>query len=529
MHDDMQVIRQLDFEKCLTDGQIPCRWVPDLGYGYGYPLFNYYPPLPYIVGQVWRTVGASFTDTVKFTALTQIILGAFFMYLLGASLTNKWGGLISALFFTYAPYHAVNIYIRGAMNEAWAATFFPLVLYFIRRAILDSKVKYYLGISLSFGLILLSHNPMALIFAPLAILWSLYWLFISQKQFLKTIVSLAMSVVLSLLFSAFYTLPLLVETKLVQIESMFSGYYHYSVHFATIKQLFISNFWGDGPSVWGTEDKMSFMIGYLHWILPIFVFIAYLFKFKKSHKFIDLFPPALVLIGFFSAFMSHERSTPFWQIFPVIQNVQFPWRFLNLTTFIFSTSIIFLVNLIKKPIFYVLIITSLLILNLGYFYPIHSGPVTDSQKFSGQSWRLLITASIYDYLPKSAETAPKSPSVGLIDEIIPSDISLTIKNEKHGTDWFFVNFNLNSDAQIIFGQLDFPNFLILDQDQPIPHFTENKLGRIGVNLKAGNHQLFAKLQNTPIRTLANLLSLVSWISLFICLIRYLWLKLTPRK
>jgi len=46
MHDDMQMMRQLEMEKCIKDGQIPCRWVPDLGYEYGYPLFNFYPPCP---------------------------------------------------------------------------------------------------------------------------------------------------------------------------------------------------------------------------------------------------------------------------------------------------------------------------------------------------------------------------------------------------------------------------------------------------------------------------------------------------
>ena len=81
MHDDMQPIRQLSFELCLKDGQIPCRWSPDLGYGYGYPLFNYYPALPYAIGQVFRTFGFSFLDSIKLTAVLQIILAAFFMYL----------------------------------------------------------------------------------------------------------------------------------------------------------------------------------------------------------------------------------------------------------------------------------------------------------------------------------------------------------------------------------------------------------------------------------------------------------------
>ena len=32
MHDDMQIMRIFELDKCLRDGQIPCRWVPDLGY-----------------------------------------------------------------------------------------------------------------------------------------------------------------------------------------------------------------------------------------------------------------------------------------------------------------------------------------------------------------------------------------------------------------------------------------------------------------------------------------------------------------
>ena len=54
MHDDMQMIRQFEMEKCFQDRQIPCRWAPDVGYGYGLPLFNYYPPLPYLIGQTFR-------------------------------------------------------------------------------------------------------------------------------------------------------------------------------------------------------------------------------------------------------------------------------------------------------------------------------------------------------------------------------------------------------------------------------------------------------------------------------------------
>ena len=54
-HDDVQVIRLYEMDKCFKDYQIPCRWVPDLGGLYGYPIFNYYAPFPYYVMEGFET------------------------------------------------------------------------------------------------------------------------------------------------------------------------------------------------------------------------------------------------------------------------------------------------------------------------------------------------------------------------------------------------------------------------------------------------------------------------------------------
>lgn len=187
MHDDMQIIRQLEMEKCLQDGQIPCRWSPDLGYGYGYPLFNFYPPMPYYVGELFRLLGFTFVTTVKLTALVQIVTSAFAMYILGVSLFGSVGGLMAAIFYAYAPYRAVNIYVRGAMNEAWASVFFPLIFYFSRQLIVSNgfSSKSFIFLSLSISGLLLSHNPMALTFIPFVALWCLYWTIINHQNITK--------------------------------------------------------------------------------------------------------------------------------------------------------------------------------------------------------------------------------------------------------------------------------------------------------------------------------------------------------
>ena len=42
--------RLVEFAHLLRQGVWFPRWAPDLAYGFGYPLFNYYPPLTYYLG-----------------------------------------------------------------------------------------------------------------------------------------------------------------------------------------------------------------------------------------------------------------------------------------------------------------------------------------------------------------------------------------------------------------------------------------------------------------------------------------------
>ena len=50
MHDDTQPARVFAMSQELKRGVFPVRLVDYLGYGFGYPLFNFYAPLPYYLG-----------------------------------------------------------------------------------------------------------------------------------------------------------------------------------------------------------------------------------------------------------------------------------------------------------------------------------------------------------------------------------------------------------------------------------------------------------------------------------------------
>src|SRR3990172_4216282 len=65
IHDNTQVERVFQMTKSISDGQFPVRWVDDLGYGYGYPIFNFYAPLPYYIGGAIYALGATGLTAAK--------------------------------------------------------------------------------------------------------------------------------------------------------------------------------------------------------------------------------------------------------------------------------------------------------------------------------------------------------------------------------------------------------------------------------------------------------------------------------
>jgi len=283
------------------------------------------------------------------------------------------------------------------------------------------------------------------------------------------------------------------------------------------------------------------MVGYLHWIVPAIIlgFIAFtIIKSRKKLKKIDSKYWLLILttlMALFTVFMAHNKSTFIWLLFPTIQKIQFPWRFLNHSAFLFSFSaagtVLILDKFFSKKSSFIAIglAVLLIIINVSHFTPIHYGPITDEQKFSGKAWVNQVTSGIYDYLPTTARIAAQGPAKDFVDEVSPSETTYSVTNGQKGSDWSLFDLNLNQDSTVTLAQLAFPEFVVTDNGTKIDYQIEPELGRIVVDLPAGNHQLFVKFTNTPIRTISNFISLFAWLIFGIFLLNPLWKKLTFKK
>src|SRR3989344_3543413 len=108
VHDDTQVARVYEMSRALKDGYFPVRWVKDLGYGYGYPIFNFYAPLSYYIGGFLNIIGFDSLHSTKIMMVLGIYLSAVSMFFLARNIWGDIGGVVSSVFYVFAPYHALR-------------------------------------------------------------------------------------------------------------------------------------------------------------------------------------------------------------------------------------------------------------------------------------------------------------------------------------------------------------------------------------------------------------------------------------
>ncbi|KKP39474.1 hypothetical protein A2130_02320 [Candidatus Woesebacteria bacterium GWC2_33_12] len=504
--DDLQIIRIFEMRRCFLDFQIPCRWVPDMGWGNGMPLFNFYGVAAYYVGGLLSFI-FGFLGASKLLFFASLMLGSIGIYLLVNKLWGKYAGLTSAILYMFAPYKALDVYVRGALSESIALTIIPFVFYFYYK-------KGYILATLFLALFLITHNIMTVIFLPVLLLWILYLLYLNKFKDIKLVF---ISLFLALGMSSFFTLPAFLEKDLVQTESLTRFELDYRANFIGVKQLFLDRVWGYGTSIPGPEGKMNFQIGWPYWLLSISsLVVVFLKNSKRSTKYLII---AIFSVFILSIFMTHNKSSFIWERISILKFFQFPWRFLSLSIFsasILGGAIIYFLDDKWQKVISILIITLTIILNWGYFRPREYYDINDSQKLTGNLWEEQSRGALLDYLPKTAleprEGAPSEPLIVLGKANITNFINKTNK--------FSFNVEVDETVEIHLPIYYFPNWKIKVDGKNYPLDHDNLLGRISILLAQGQYKVVGNFRNTPIRLFANMISIFSIVGLLI------WLKNT---
>jgi len=286
--------------------------------GRGSPVFFFYGPFPYFLNSILRFLFSSDPYgwmILGFSFSLALIASGLSAYIWLREIVDKNSAFCAALFYMMLPYHlAVDLYYRFAFAEFWAFVWIPLILFFTRKIAANEKFAV-LKFGLAYFLLIVTHVPSALIFSPIPPIYAMVAVWREKNARIPFRVFCGM--IFGLGLSAFYLIPAIMNQANISSIVMTQGRYYYENGFLFSGQLL-------QPVVFrGFWNYVSWMTVILA-ITAVLSFITTKLACDEKNKKENMF---WVVVAFACVFMMFSISNWVWRIFPVLQKIQFPWRF----------------------------------------------------------------------------------------------------------------------------------------------------------------------------------------------------------
>ena len=508
-----------EMARALVSGQLPPRWGPDFLYGFGYPLFNFYYPGPFYLGAFVYFLSGNLRLSYEAVFEISAVVGSVGFYIFLRNHFSKMAALPASVLFIFTPYKAVEIFVRGAMGEFLSLALFPWILFFTEKYIDSRKRKWFVLLGAAAFLTIISHNYFwVLIFIFCGLYFLLRGCFDKNYHYLKSFVVAA---VFSLLASAYWWSPALIEQKLLITQTPFP----LIDHFPFVKQLFLP-FWGYGASVWGPNDGMSFQLGVVNVVSVLLAILVILLLKNKNRQAIYIWS----LLSFvLCLFFMNSRSYFIWNLVPFYNLFQFPWRLLAFAGFFSSLCAALTIEVLRdnkkrllSSLVFCLIIVSSTALTINYFKPSRIFYKSDTdylqRMFTSQPFTKNASVS-EDYINYSEDylLLPKwvaqKPNVTYKGKFASKDESVKVLDIKKISEVSWQAEVEAADAgKIYFYSLYFPGWEA-SVDGHKAQIGYGDLGQIELNLPKGTKSVHVYWQETDLRKAADVISLLSLIAM----------------
>jgi hypothetical protein len=491
------VARIANFYQNLSEGVLIPRWAANLNWGYGHPILEFLYPLPSYIASFFHFVGFSLVNSTKMVYALGMLFSLVFMYLWLSQFTTKYAALFGAVLYSYAPYRFVELYVRGDIGENLAFAFIPLVLFSIYKLSKKNNYKFIVLGGFSLAFLILTHNAISLMFVPFIFFYALLLIYFSKER-KKYFINLVLLAVLGFSLSCFFWIPALLEAKYTLRNIVTKGTYIQS--FVSIQQLIY------GPWSYGGTGQFTVQFGLFQWI-SLIAYPLLITKLKKNKEKLYL-ATGLLIYTIFAAFLMLPVSNFIWSRFLLLQNFQFPWRFLAIVVFTTAVLGALLFEIIPKKLNlnYVLAAFIVIILFISSFY-----------------WHpkayLYKPASFYTGIYNSTtDTGESSPiwSVRFMEERPMShmqviDGSAFIKELKRTSTEHKYQVNVYRNTSFEENTLYFPGWEIKANGVLLPLQFQNPRyrGIMTFNLSKGSYIVEATYKETKLRLFADIISFIT--------------------
>jgi hypothetical protein len=525
------------FDRAMAQRQFPVRWIEWVRDGHGQPLFSFYQPGLYYLTQITHLVVPSLSRSLIFTVLVAWCLGSWFTFAWLRPLGNI-PAAVAAIAFAFSPYLVLDVFVRGAYPEFVAIACAPGVLWSLDRSLTRDRGRDRLMLALLLAVMAVCHLPSLLIFSPIFAACAAYTLYAPLSHHAtprspRRAIATAAAGALALGLSAFYVLPALAEIDSVRIREMTRAYYDFHQHFVSPAQWFDYR-WGFGASVPGPDDQMSFQIGHVQWLTigVALLVVAADVRARLARRARAAAPQSgsadatsptatsptprrtgliLLWLGVVAVtlFLMTDASVGVWEHVPALAFLQFPWRLLMAIAVAASALVALLLARVRdsrlQAIAGLAVVLAHVMLMYQHLKPTgyHRGPLAiDRSGWRAQSPAQSAAYIENGYYPISVRELPEETTgrwtvtrgEGRVGARVVRDAELTL------------DVDTQDSLQLTINTPYFPGWTIALDGRTIPAAVQPESGFMQVAIPPGRHRLDARLTDTAIRRLANIIS-----------------------
>jgi len=495
----MHLARMPAYYKAFMEGQILPRWASGFDYGYGTPLFSFYYHLPYLLAVPLMALGMGLVVSFKLILIGSFVFSGIFMFAFArAFFGDIRKAYVATILYQFAPFHLIDLNVRGDTGEGLALTFLPLILFYITRLFQSKEnTRWIVPIAIATTLMILSHSTIGLMLFAVSVLFVL----ILAPSHIKRIYAWS-GLGLGVLFTTFFWLPIMMERKFTYGDFFMKDMY--MSHFAPLWMFFV-------PNLTNTDKLQIGGIAVNFGIIPVIALIVTFWQllFKKVQKNTKKLI-AFSLIALFTAlFIMQPVSTYLWSHISILRAFQFPWRFLNVTVFAFAflgAAVLVQKNTSMK--FIIAILSISILSTVVYWVP----PLGFDQVKESSLWNYELNTTYFGEVDSiwSAGMRGKYPAHPF--EVIEGNAK--IQNPiKLGTRHSFTVI-ANSPVRVVDNTQFFPGWraFVDDRKTPIEFQDQNWRGLITFSVPEGTHKIRVEFGDSPVRQIAQYISIFSIIS-----------------
>ncbi len=488
------------FYSVLQKHEFPVRWTNDFA-NYGLPLPLFAHQLPAYAGAFLTFFTHNPITSYTILIVLSIIFGNFFLYV-WLNYNFSWpNALVGTGLYTFTAYRIQNVYLRGALPEIFASAFIITSFYTLQRWINTPTTRWWVLSTVSLALLALSHPMLLLISLPTLFI---FYSIISYAKYGKILWINTTATFTIFIFgvgiAAYYLLPLVFEIKYFHQSQLThnlvtDSFLTLQSYTQEIWPYFLKPFHPGPRGLWigfGLFETLIIFFGIISLILSK--------NSKLIKKSIMLLTTSVILI-----LLTTRSSQAIYDFFQPLQQIQFPYRFLTLLILVPPIILAMVFSRWRRfrpAIIVILIFFTIYRLNQSY----GKNYVDLSPHLITQTPYNLHTVNLNPIWSDRSENYP--PRKSQLENI---DGQARIVNQSVSNSHRFYAIESTTPSRFVDYTFYFPGWKIYVNGSPVPiEFQDvNYKGLITFTLPQGKANVLVKYENTKIRNVSNIITLLS--------------------